>query len=372
MSKILVLYQDWGNWLLNDYSRFEYWFKKMDGAYDEKNKYYILALSNSDNRFKKENNVEIELVKSSPLMQIFSLFKFRRKIKSIIKEFKPDYVYTPFIYLLSVVPKSKEYQVIGFLRDKTAEMVKGRRGFRRLLGNIFYLLDYLAFKRTDILLHNGKSLEEYAKGFGHNNEIIYCPRPIADLEEFSKANKEEIIKKYNLERGKIILTVARLTKEKNIELGIKALKLLPEKFVYLIVGEGEEKENLIKLAEKERVKNRTIFVGFVDHKEIWPYYKTADVFWLLSKTDFEGTPNVLQEALYAKVPCVVSNISAMRNIIEDNKNGLILQSWNPKELSKKIEFLLKNKILYENIQEKEFKKINEIIKQNFKVKELFK
>jgi len=62
----------------------------------------------------------------------------------------------------------------------------------------------------------------------------------------------------------------------------------------------------------------------------------------------------------------------MRNIIEDNKNGLILQSWNPKELSKKIEFLLKNKILYENIQEKEFKKINEIIKQNFKVKELFK
>ena len=124
-KKVLVLYQSWSNWFENDYSRFEEWFKDKDGAYDENIDYYVLAFSNNSNIFQKEKNVKVELIKSTPQKQFLDLIKFRKKVKNIIQEFKPDYIYSPFIYLLSIVPKGK-HKTIGFLIDKTSEMVKGK------------------------------------------------------------------------------------------------------------------------------------------------------------------------------------------------------------------------------------------------------
>ncbi|CAB3289269.1 Glycosyl transferase group 1 [Methanocaldococcus lauensis] len=370
MKKILVLYQDFNDWFLNDYDKFEHWFKEKDGAYDKDNEYYILSLGNHNEIIHPEDNIAVELFKSSTIRQIFDLVKFRRRLKEIISEFEPDYIYSPFIYLLSTVPKG-DYKVVGFLRDITSEMVKAKGGIRKVAGNIFYILDYLAFKKIDILLYNSPYLKNYALKLGFKGELVFSPRDVVDKEFFDDADPQEILEKYRLANKKVILTVARLTKEKNIEMGIKAMRYLPNDYVYLIVGEGPEKKDLEILAEEFRVDDRVIFVGFVKHKELWKFYKVADVLWLLSKSNFEGIPNVIMEAWYAKLPIIVSKIGALSSIVKDGKTGIVLKSWSEKELAKKTLELINNKNLYNILQTEGYNTVNKLIKKHIPVKNIF-
>ena len=206
---------------------------------------------------------------------------------------------------------------------------------------------------------------------GFKGKLVFAPRDVVDKKFFDDANPKEILDKYNLINKKIILTVARLTKEKNIEMGIKAMKYLPEDYVYLIIGEGQEEKNLKTLAKTLDVKDRIIFVGFVEHRELWKSYKLADVFWLLSESNFEGILNVVLEAWFAKVPIIVSKIEALSSIVEDNKTGTVLKTWDGKELAEKTVELLNNKEFYELLRENGWKKVNEVIKQHVDVKEFF-
>jgi glycosyltransferase involved in cell wall biosynthesis len=370
-KKVLVIYQDWNDWFLKDYGKFEHWFKEKDKAYDENNEYYIISLGNFNRVIHPENNVTVELFKSSPINQIFDIMRFKKRLNIVINNFKPNYIYSPFIYLLSIVPKSQNYGIIGFLRDITAEMVKSKGGIKKFAGNLFYMLDYLAFKKIDILLYNSPYLEKYALKLGYKGEMIFSPRDIVDKEFFETVNSKEILEKYDLFDKKIILTVARYTKEKNIEMGIKAFKYLPDEYKYLIIGEGPEKRNLEKLAKKLEVENKVIFVGFVEHKNLWKYYKAADVFWLLSKSNFEGIPNVIMEAWHSKLPVIVSKINALSSIVENGKTGVVLKSWNERELAEETLKLLNDKKLYKKLQIEGWKKVNEITKQHVDVKKLF-
>ena len=373
MSKILVIFQDWGNWFTTDYKRFEYWFKQLDGAYDKNNEYYILAVGNQNTILKKGKNITIEIMKTTPRKQFFDLLKLRKRILYLLGQFGPNYIYSPFPYLLSSLPKlNKNTKVISFFRAKDAHMIKAAGGIRRIVGNIIYLLDYIALKKIDLVLHNGKTLDKYVRSLGFKRNTIYCPRPIADIEYFSSAKSDEIKKKFDLKGKKVILTVSRITPEKNIGMGIRALAKLPKEYVYLILGEGVQKEELRRLAHNLGVLDRVHFVGFVQHKKIWQYYKAADILWLLSKSDFEGTPNVLQEASYAKLPSIVSKISAMKNIIENNKNGLILKSYDSRELAQITEKVINDNKLYSKLRKNSREQIDKILKEHKDVNMLFK
>ena len=367
-KKVLVLYQDWGNWFEDDYQKFEYWFKKLDGAYDKNNEYYFLAFGNEDKVIKKEINIYIKIIKSSPQRQLIDLKKLKEETKKVIKDFKPEFIYSPYIYLLSVLPKSNKYKTIGYLRDITGMMILSNKNIKALFGIAFFVLDYIAFKKINLILYNRKSLVNYISKLGFKGDHKYNPRPIVDIEYYSKKASISVVNKFNLKYKKVILTIARLSAEKNLEMGIKALKNMPEEYVYLIIGEGHLKPNLQTLVKSLKLTNRVKFVGYIEHKFVWDYYKIADVFWLLSKT--EAMPNVLQEAFYAKVPVIVSKIEAMKNIV-DKKTGILLETWDENELAKKTINLLEDKKKYKSIQDNQNKKVLQIVKQNKKVKDFF-
>ena len=379
-KKILVLYQDWDGWFLNKegYEKFEHWFKYKDGAYDKSNHYYILSLGRENSVLKLEENIEVEIVKSSPIRQLIDLFKFKKRVAEVVEDFEPDYIYVPFLYLASSLPKdiNKRYKVIGFLRDITPEMIKAKGGIRRIGAYLFYFLDYLAMKKVDILLYNSPHLKDYALKMGFSKKLVFAPRDVADKEYFSSPIvedlKEKLLKEYNLKDKKIILTVARLTPEKNIEMGIKAMKYLPGDFLYLVVGEGFYRNHLEGLVKKYGVEDRVLFLGYIPHRYIWSVYKLADIFWLLSRTNFEGIPNVILEAWYSKVPVVVSNIPAFKCLVRDRETGVVLSKLDERELAEKTMEILKDEELYSKLIKGGYKEMKRITSQHIKVKELFK
>lgn len=103
-------------------------------------------------------------------------------------------------------------------------------------------------------------------------------------------------------------TIAELTRNKGISRGIKAIALLNSAkgrmYSYTIIGDGEERESLQKLAALLGVEQYVHFTGFVPNASL--YIETFDVFLLPSVK--EGMPYVLLESGEAGIPTVTTDV----------------------------------------------------------------
>ena len=81
-------------------------------------------------------------------------------------------------------------------------------------------------------------------------------------------------------------------------------------------------------------------LGFVD--DIVAFYNSGKVFVLTSRT--EGLPRTVIEAMACGIPCVVSNVGDMEDVIDDNVSGHLIQDYrNLNNFAGKINLLLVNK-----------------------------
>lgn len=171
-----------------------------------------------------------------------------------------------------------------------------------------------------------ESMCSYLVGLGvqKENVHIYTVNTIErDSKHILSAQKGYVREKYALpNETKILLTVARLESEKNYPKLIKLFSGLPENHVLFCLGDGILMKELKKQANKLGVEKRIYFLGFVERKEIWNYYKDADVFVLLSKAEALGI--VFWEAMYMGVPTIGSDIEGIiESLGKDGERGKI-------------------------------------------------
>ncbi len=157
-------------------------------------------------------------------------------------------------------------------------------------------------------------------------DVVY---PGVDIKKF---NKNKTKKEEN-----IILLVSRLYKEKNVDVGIKALAHLDDSYTMKIVGKGPYKTELEKLGEKLGLKNRIEFLNFVDDETLVSLYKEAlCVIFMPYKEPFGM---VALEALAAGTPVIgKKDGGGYSEIIQDGINGFLVD-FNPKEIAQKIDFI---------------------------------
>jgi glycosyltransferase involved in cell wall biosynthesis len=157
-------------------------------------------------------------------------------------------------------------------------------------------------------------------------------------------------KKYNLQGYYVLGVAARLVKQKSIDFLIKSFseynKNFNPKSKLLIAGNGPLKKKLEELVVSLNLKKSVKFLGF--QSDINTFYRSIDVFCLTSS--YEGLGLAILEALACKKPIITSNCSAMPEIIKQNKNGLLVDHLNIRQLVKAIQSLedpkLRNKISF--------------------------
>lgn len=103
----------------------------------------------------------------------------------------------------------------------------------------------------------------------------------------------------------------------------------------VIMGEGEEREKLEKLIKEYRLENRVALVGFVAHAPT--YLKAFKAFTLTSIK--EGLPYVVIEAGFAELPVVATNVGGVKEIIEDMKTGILVQTRKPEDIAQGLQML---------------------------------
>jgi glycosyltransferase involved in cell wall biosynthesis len=157
--------------------------------------------------------------------------------------------------------------------------------------------------------------------------------------------------KHNLEPNDfIILSVGRLIKRKGFDDLIKAVALINDPAVKLmIVGEGEERNNLEKIVFNSGLKERIIFAGKVDC--VADYYYSADLFSMPSKHlenegDVEGLGLVYLEAQYFGLPVIGTRSGGIPEALIEGETGLLVTENNPQDLAEKIISLRDNQEQY--------------------------
>lgn len=180
--------------------------------------------------------------------------------------------------------------------------------------------------------------------------IIYpCPyyKPPA-----SEEIKKEIIKKYNLDGKKIILSVGRVVQRKGFDMVITSMNdiIREEKnAVYLMVGgKGNYETELKNLIENSPAKENIIFIKDGNCDEIKSLFDLCDVFIMPSRQigeDVEGFGIVYLEANLFGKPVIVGRSGGSVEAVIENETGLLVDPASLTEISQAVLKLLQNKDL---------------------------
>ncbi|MEA2701816.1 MAG: hypothetical protein QOE22_525 [Candidatus Parcubacteria bacterium] len=128
---------------------------------------------------------------------------------------------------------------------------------------------------------------------------------------------------------------------KGIDIAIAALAKLSNTYpddALVVLGEGEEREALLRQARELGVQDRVFMLGFIPDAR--QYLSAADIFLMPSRK--EGLPLALLEAGHASLPVVASNVGGIPEIIGHEKNGLLTAPNDSDALAGSVARLLKN------------------------------
>jgi len=129
--------------------------------------------------------------------------------------------------------------------------------------------------------------------------------------------------------NKYVVTVTRLTVNKNLPLALRSFKRLiasiPEfknSLRFIVVGDGPEKNHLLRLAKELDVENLVLFVGEKSAEEVSVFLNAADVFLYTSNAEAFNISVV--EALMSGTPVVCVNFDDIGEIVINNVTGFVV------------------------------------------------
>jgi glycosyltransferase involved in cell wall biosynthesis len=123
------------------------------------------------------------------------------------------------------------------------------------------------------------------------------------------------------EDARVLLAVSRLTKQKGIDLAVRALESLPDGTVLVVLGEGPERAELERLAAELRVEERLFLLGRVPDVATW--LLRASVF--VHPARWEGFGLAVLEAMLAGLPVVAANVSSLPELVLDGETGILVE-----------------------------------------------
>ncbi|MBW8049685.1 MAG: glycosyltransferase family 4 protein [Cytophagales bacterium] len=167
-----------------------------------------------------------------------------------------------------------------------------------------------------------------------------------------KITKQEGLKALNLsKKSKYILFFGQIKKVKGLDVLLNALPYIDENIILIIAGRPWKDDFNVyqKIIDLHKTENRVIkIIQYIPDNRRELLFKTADALIIPHKISYQSA--VLLMGMSYGLPAIVSDLTVNREIIIDNENGILFKSEDKISLSKKINYLFKNKGLYLKIK----------------------
>ena len=174
------------------------------------------------------------------------------------------------------------------------------------------------------------------------------------------------------------VTVARLVPKKGLHTVYLALQRLQRKgvdFQHTLIGDGDDREKILTLIRDLGLSGSCRWVGTLAHEGVLDYYRRSDLFVLgceqAANGDQDGIPNVFVECLAMGLPVVGTRLSAIPELIEDGKTGLLVQPGNDEEMASAMLGILTNTQLREQIVHSGIEKVRQAFNNKDLIEDLF-
>jgi glycosyltransferase involved in cell wall biosynthesis len=296
-------------------------------------------------------------------------FKSYKEVKSIINQFHPDIIHIHNIFneispsiLLAVnkipvvmtVHDNLLINAVSILSGRTGKDCKTRvcHGCSNCIGIKGAIYEYIKniihkilFEKISLYITPSIYMKKLVQEAGYN--------PVRHIDNGFKLFKYSKINKQNN-----ILYVGRLNNEKGVEYLLRAMPRVVErnpKIKLTIIGDGNEKGNLMLLAQNLKIKSNVFFLNTITQDRLEEYYKNSTIVIVPSIYN-DNFPTVIIEAMSIGRPVIGTRMGGIPELIDNGKTGFLVKSKSYKSLEEKILYLQHNKkvinILSRNAHEK--------------------
>lgn len=299
-----------------------------------------------------KNKPDLSELSRFPLLLNKYLFPFLSVIKAIqlnisnkydiIWSVMANYAGFGAMFYKTIFPKC--YFVLNLQEGDPIEHIKQR--VRRV-----YPLFVQIFKKADSIVTVSNFLADFAKTMNGCKNIKVVPNGVDRnlfVAEPEPLQLQKIKDKLQIEHNDVfIVTSSRLVKKNGIIDVILSLKHLPNNYKFIILGDGPDREQLKLFTEAQDLTNRVYFLGHILHDTLPYYLKVSDIFIRPSLS--EGFGLAFLEAMAAGVPVIGTAVGGTPDCLFDpfqqpNKKptGLFCKVQDPKDIAEKIELLMKD------------------------------
>lgn len=171
-------------------------------------------------------------------------------------------------------------------------------------------------------------------------KIVLLPNAI-HLTKYGAGDKKiTLLDKYGLKDQKVVMTLGRMSADERYKGFDEIIDILPElvrihhDVVYLVVGDGTDRQRLEQKASALGMENHVVFTGFVPESEKADHIRLADAYVMPSYG--EGFGFVFLEALACEIPVVASNVDGGREAVREGMLGALVNPHDPEELKRAI------------------------------------
>ncbi|SCK09350.1 glycosyltransferase family 4 protein [Vogesella sp. LIG4] len=214
---------------------------------------------------------------------------------------------------------------------------------------IGFELEREALEKANSVITVDSRIRDYLQtqhGFTEPVDVIFNA---INIEPFQQPINQEVMhlqKRLAPNGEKIILIARRLVLKNGVHVAISAIALLiplKKNIRLIVVGDGPESFNLQSQAKTLGIESYIDFIGNIDHSDIHNYYRAADILLMPSIPSDgieEATSLSMLEGMAAGKLVICSAIGGMKEIIIHKKNGYLVKSNNPQNLSELLNDLL--------------------------------
>jgi len=283
----------------------------------------IICLSDKEHLIYKDEINVIRINRNLPI--IFRWLKTIVKIYNISK--KSDLIFVNGLGTESTIANV-------FLRKKVIRKIVGdpvwERNYNKKLTNesfddfqknkhgLFISLQKFirnwSINKANLIITPSEHLKTFIEKIGFDNKLFVINNGVI-IEQPNKIIFENSILQ--------LLVVSRLVSQKNIDLIIKAVKVMKNEDVILnIVGDGSEIKNLKHLVKKYELDEKVNFIGKIETPKLNEYLKDADIF--IQASNYEGLPHSILEAINYEIPILSTEVGGCSVLLNKGERGYII------------------------------------------------
>ncbi len=247
-----------------------------------------------------------------------------------------------------VISRIKKCKFVFEVRDLWPEEIVAVGAIKnRLVISVLEKLEMFLYRKADLIVAVAEGTIDTLIRRGISEEKLALISNGVDIERFKYEIEQDHIKRtLGFENKFVVSYIGTHGMAHRLETVLDAADLLKNnsQILFLFIGDGAEKENLIRQARGRELGN-VCFYDQIDRQRIPSFYQAADLFLVpLRKADLfkRNIPSKIYEIMAAKKPMIIATEGESRKLVEKHGAGISISPENSEEMAESIIYLFEN------------------------------